>query len=319
MALDALIELAVHGEYNGQDHHKRTKDSLELRGAAATVFEVCLHNIKHFSPLTGFDLKNFVNRLEIRLAILQDMLPPENSGTEWNLFPCRLLPSKPRAIDPDFRPRPNPLLLALSSPPNTTNSVDPADVISTHIATLMFSHLLRGSSRAKSAACDVMPSLLSSPPESSFFVPADGAPPGQPVEKEEEEEEDGNQTLLQVLSENLSLGLLSRSRATNSDKDAKEWDRYVVGHLCLLSQWLWEDPKSVRGFLDAGGLGVVSVAVSLRESRIHAFVSLLSLLIRLQNPILSSLAFVPSFSEFAMNLIVNLERLQGQPMRSCSV
>lgn len=64
--------------------------------------------------------------------------------------------------------------------------------------------------------------------------------------------------MLQILSENLSLALLSRSRADKSDKEAREWDRLVVVYLCLLSQWLWEDPASVRDFLDAGGLGVVS-------------------------------------------------------------
>ena len=40
-ALDALVELAIHGEYNGLDAGKRTKESLELRSAALAVFEVC--------------------------------------------------------------------------------------------------------------------------------------------------------------------------------------------------------------------------------------------------------------------------------------
>jgi hypothetical protein len=39
-ALDALVELAIHGEYNGLDASKRTKESLELRSAAIAVFEV---------------------------------------------------------------------------------------------------------------------------------------------------------------------------------------------------------------------------------------------------------------------------------------
>ena len=90
-------------------------------------------------------------------------------------------------------------------------------------------------------------------------MPADGAPSVPPPEKDNDDEDD-SQTLLQHVTENLSLGLLSRSRANTSDRDAREWDRYVVGYLCLLSQWLWEDPKSVREFLDAGGLGVVSPA-----------------------------------------------------------
>lgn len=121
----------------------------------------------------------------------------------------------------------------------------------------MFSHLLRGSSRAKSA-CLIIPITPPVVEESSFFVPADGAPPAPPVETDNEDEDD-SQTLLQNITENLSLGLLSRSRANTSDRDAREWDRYVVGYLCLLSQWLWEDPKSVREFLNAGGLGVVSL------------------------------------------------------------
>ncbi|KAF9478119.1 hypothetical protein BDN70DRAFT_66874 [Pholiota conissans] len=219
-ALDALVELAIHGEYNGLDAGKRTKESLELRSAAAAVFE------------------NFVRKDEIRLAIVQAMLPQEDS-------------EEPHAS------RSTPLLHALSAPPNTATTLDPADVISTHIATLMFAHLLRGSPRAKAAARLIIPgpAPTSSADQSSFFVPADGAPP-EPV-AEEPDDEDEHQTLLQILTENLSLALLSRSRGNNSDREAREWDRYVIGYLCLLSQWLWEDPKSVKDFLDAGGLGVL--------------------------------------------------------------
>jgi intracellular protein transport protein USO1 len=39
-ALDTLVELALHGEYNGVDSSKRTKEGLELRTAAVGVFEV---------------------------------------------------------------------------------------------------------------------------------------------------------------------------------------------------------------------------------------------------------------------------------------
>jgi intracellular protein transport protein USO1 len=41
-ALDVLIELALHGEYNGLESDKRYRDILELRTAAVTVFEVLL-------------------------------------------------------------------------------------------------------------------------------------------------------------------------------------------------------------------------------------------------------------------------------------
>jgi len=39
-ALDVLVELALHGEYNGQNGGKRTVSSLELRSVAMVVFEV---------------------------------------------------------------------------------------------------------------------------------------------------------------------------------------------------------------------------------------------------------------------------------------
>ena len=159
-------------------------------------------------------------------------------------------------LDKAQPPRPTPLLHALASPPNTATALDPANVMSTHLATLLFAHLIRSSSRVKASARLVVPGLIQAAPSpNAFFVPADGAPlESTPVNEPEDEEA---QTLLQVLNENLSLSLLSRSRANTSDKETREWDRYVVGYLCLLSQWLWEDPKSIRDFLDAGGLGVV--------------------------------------------------------------
>lgn len=39
-ALDALVELTVHGEYNGLSAGSRAKQNLELRTVAAAVFEV---------------------------------------------------------------------------------------------------------------------------------------------------------------------------------------------------------------------------------------------------------------------------------------
>lgn len=41
-ALDALVELVLHGEYNGLESEKRLKEGLELRAAAVAVFEVNL-------------------------------------------------------------------------------------------------------------------------------------------------------------------------------------------------------------------------------------------------------------------------------------
>lgn len=39
-ALDVLVELALHGEYNGLYGNRRLKDDLELRGAALNIFGV---------------------------------------------------------------------------------------------------------------------------------------------------------------------------------------------------------------------------------------------------------------------------------------
>jgi len=129
-------------------------------------------------------------------------------------------------------------------------------VTTTHLATLLFSHLLRSSPHAKELAGLVTPTPIQPEANSSnLFVPADGAPPEVKVEEDDEPPE----TLLQLLSENLSLSFLSRSRANTSERESREWDRLVVGYLCLLSQWLWENPGAVRDFLQAGGLGLVRV------------------------------------------------------------
>lgn len=39
-ALDALVELVLHGEYNGMFGEKRSKDGMELRAAALGVIQV---------------------------------------------------------------------------------------------------------------------------------------------------------------------------------------------------------------------------------------------------------------------------------------
>ena len=76
--------------------------------------------------------------------------------------------------------------------------------------------------------------------------------------------------MLQILSEHLSLALLSRRRADTSEREAREWDRLIVGYLTLMIQWLWEDPVSVRQFLEAGALGMVStIAVEPVEMRLN--------------------------------------------------
>ncbi|KAG1878938.1 p115 like vesicle tethering protein [Suillus subluteus] len=214
-ALDALVELALHGEYNGLYSDSRTKEGLELRSAAVIAFD------------------NFVRKEDIRHAIVQGMLPPQQ-------------PSEVPMISPLLHT----LCLSPSSPLNIAN------VTSTHLATILFAHLLSGSPRAKTAARSIKPSS-NIPGETlgqgPLFVPADSTPAPTPPE---EDEEDAPQSLLHLFAENLSLCFLSRSRAED-DCEEREWNRLIVGYICLLAQWLWDDPKAVREFLEAGGLGTL--------------------------------------------------------------
>jgi hypothetical protein len=61
-ALDVLVELAIHGEYNGLEGAKRTKDGLELRTAAVVVFEVKVSYRDAFRFSTGGRRILFVRR-----------------------------------------------------------------------------------------------------------------------------------------------------------------------------------------------------------------------------------------------------------------
>ncbi|KAG6333416.1 hypothetical protein ID866_5672 [Astraeus odoratus] len=217
-ALDVLVELALHGEYNGQHGDKRLKDYLELRAAALGVFD------------------NFVRKEEVKQAIMHAMIPSEASTGAPPIIP---------------------LLYSLCYPPSTPLNI--GNITATHFATLLFSRLLASSPRSKALARSIKPSTSGSSALPSqggqFFVPADSVP--KVTHAQEPEDEDTLQSILQVLSENISLCFLSRSRVDAADeREAREWDRLIVSYLALLMQWLWEDPKAVREFLDAGGLGV---------------------------------------------------------------
>jgi intracellular protein transport protein USO1 len=43
--IDALLELIMQGEYNGQDALRRQKESVDLRATAVGVFEVCVPSL----------------------------------------------------------------------------------------------------------------------------------------------------------------------------------------------------------------------------------------------------------------------------------
>lgn len=168
-------------------------------------------------------------------------------------------------LDPNV-PRPSMALLrCLSATPSSP--LDPISAQSTQLATLLFSSLIRSSSRCKQLARLIKPfAVLSADASTSvsggqFFVPADGPPSAvSDAEPAVSEEDEPPQSLLAVLTEHLSLAFLSRTHAATSEteRETREWDRLIVSYLALLSQWLWDEPKAVREFLENGGMGMVS-------------------------------------------------------------
>jgi intracellular protein transport protein USO1 len=164
------------------------------------------------------------------------------------------------SIDPSAHSPVTPLLFGLIIPPNSP--LDRANVSSVQFAAALFAHLLRHAPQCKSLARKIVPPPLTPLPASSttggaFFVPADGDPPPAPELASKDEAEDGPQSLVALLSEHLSLAFLQRSRAGLAPREAREADRIICAYLSLLAQWLWEDPRAVREFLEAGGLGVL--------------------------------------------------------------
>ncbi|OBZ69625.1 hypothetical protein A0H81_10203 [Grifola frondosa] len=227
-------KLILHGEYNGMiEGERRSKEGLELRGAALGLFQ------------------NFVQKEEISEAIVQAMISPQGwlvrSFSDESRTEIHTGSSEPAPVTP--------LLYALTVPPISPLII--SSITSTHLATLLFAHLLRSSPRAKTLAHSIIPHAASSATgNSGFFVPADGGPPPETTEPEANDA-DEPQTLLQILSEHLSLAFLARGRPDTPDREAREWNRLLVGYLCLLIQWLWDDPHAVRVFLEAGALGVL--------------------------------------------------------------
>lgn len=154
------------------------------------------------------------------------------------------------------------MLQSLSATPSSP--LNPNTTLSAQLASFLFASLIRSSSRCKQLARQIKPSLFMAQPDSGqFFVPADG-PPSTAASKSPEldtqvAEDDEPQSLLATLAEHLSLSFLSRSHAASAEteQETREWDRIIVVYLSLLAQWLWDDPKAVREFLENGGVGMV--------------------------------------------------------------
>ncbi|KAH8110425.1 hypothetical protein DFH11DRAFT_1621277 [Phellopilus nigrolimitatus] len=195
------------------------KNALLLRAAGTAVFE------------------NYIRKEEVRLIILQVMLPNDDPNAS----------------------RPSPALLqSLAAPP--TAPLNPVLAQSTHLASLLFASLIRSSIRCKQLARLIKPSAV--------ITPAAGGQQHQPATTsqsavsgaEDGDDDDPPQTLLAVIAEHLSLAFLSRAHAVTAEteRETREWDRLIVVYLALLAQWLWEDPKAVREFLENGGVGMIS-------------------------------------------------------------
>jgi intracellular protein transport protein USO1 len=191
------------------------------------------------------------------------MLPPEDAGLLFLpsvLFLTHLTDS---IIGTHAHSPVTPLLFGLIIPPSSP--LDRISVSSVQFAAVLFAHLLRHAPRCKDLARKIVPPPFTPLPEASsatpggtFFVPADGEAPADPPEPApKEDNEDGPQSLLALLTEHLSLAFLQRSRTGLSPREAREADRVLCAYLALLAQWLWEDPRAVREFLEAGGLGVL--------------------------------------------------------------
>ena len=187
------------------------------------------------------------------------------------------------------------------------------NVTTTHFATLLFSRLLASSPRCKTVARSIKPSPAlapSTPNQDQFFVPADDAQPALSVQ--EQDDDDLPQSLIPLFSENLSLSFLSKSRVDTADEElVREWERLIVGYLTLLGQWLWEDPKAVREFLEAGGLGVVSVDTHLCVCLSNSPSSLSNRSIKQRRRRVCFLVCARFCSVYAMNSIANLEKSRG--------
>lgn len=315
-ALDALVELILHGEYNGiVDGEKRTKDGMELRGAALGVFQVRHLYICILLSHTGSTLPSAELRAEgrnLRSHRTSDGLPARSAASSFlnqhTLIRCTgsQVPATP-------------LLYSLTTVPVSPLSIP--SVTSTHLATLLFAHLLRHSPRAKTLARSIVPQAgASSQSQNSgaFFVPADGGSPPAAGADDGGGDDDEPQTLLQILSEHLSLAFLARARPDLPDREAREWDRLCVGYLCLLIQWLWEDPAAVREFLEAGALGVVRRRLLFALTAIYGCGGLTFARIQLVEPINQTAeadAMIPGLCAFLLGVCYEFNREPGEVTR----
>lgn len=224
IAVNVLINNVTEGEYGGvvDSAAGRSRDSLEFRASSLTVFQ------------------NYSKEEDIRLEILSNAVPSDE-GIKGNSAIIGLLSS-------------------LTTLPTSPLSLQVANHI--HLSALVLASFFDHSYTVKSLAQHIIPSYVTQQNPSTqgnYFVPADGGGPPNQNQQLEPESDDRQQTLLQTLTEHMTLSFLSRSRAVEQgdSREEREWDRIIVGYLVLLSQWLYENPVGVREFLDEGGLSIL--------------------------------------------------------------
>jgi hypothetical protein len=238
--IDLLVSTILNGEYGGiaSTTGGLGKGDIELRTVSLTVFEVC--RPLSLTPSLLMRQQDYVKDEAIATQLLSDMIPTSKNPSPTSA--ARMM------------------LSALSTLPSSP--ISPTTATRLQFACLLFSCLLRGPPNHSTTSPKAIARGLGSSPVSTladggqFFVPADGGPP--PSLAPEEAEDEPPSSLLQLLTEHLSLSLLAGGRAAEDEGEARAWDRVIVGYLVLLCIWLWEDQKSVRVFLEGGGVGLVS-------------------------------------------------------------
>lgn len=92
VALDALIDLVVLGEYGGNvegESKLRAKEGLLMRTAGATVFEVRARLCLTYKLAKNGFPQNYTRKEELRTMILQAMLPTDGTMLHWTPVPLR--------------------------------------------------------------------------------------------------------------------------------------------------------------------------------------------------------------------------------------
>ena len=125
---------------------------------------------------------------------------------------------------------------------------------------------------------------------------------------------------MQILTEHLSLAFISRPKMQVGDsptRETREWDRIIINYICLLVQWLWNDPKSVRAYLEAGGLTLVRSFFFPRVTVLN--VTYFQLVEPIGQPAEASDSLIPSLCAFLLGTCYEFNREPGEITRCANM